>query len=45
MIATVGPDTVPDRGTFVPRPDYRPASLPTLMRKVHDLAECAPNAD
>ena len=32
---------VPTRGAFVPAPDFRPAGLPTLMRKVFDLARGA----
>jgi A/G-specific adenine glycosylase len=28
----------PRRGQFLPRAQYRPADLPTLMRKVHDAA-------
>ncbi len=31
--------TAPDRGVFVPAPAFRPADLPTLMRKAHALAE------
>lgn len=31
-------DTAPARGAFVPHPDFRPADLPTLMRKAYDLA-------
>jgi A/G-specific adenine glycosylase len=30
--------TTPSRGTFVPSVGFRPASLPTVMRKVYDLA-------
>jgi A/G-specific adenine glycosylase len=37
-IATVTMTAAPDRGGFVPRADFRPADLPTLMRKVHDAA-------
>jgi len=39
--AEVPPDTVPDRGMFVPPFAFRPADLPTLMRKVFDLAASA----
>ena len=39
-VAQVG-DVVPDRGRFVPPGDVRPADLPTLMRKVFDLARGA----
>jgi A/G-specific adenine glycosylase len=38
MVADVGPDADPLRGTFLPRSDFRPADLPTLMRKAYDLA-------
>jgi len=36
--AEVGAEAAPARGTFVPRAEFRPADLPTLMRKAHDLA-------
>ena len=36
--AFVATDAVPDRGAFVPHDAFRPADLPTLMRKVFDLA-------
>ncbi|MBF9029520.1 A/G-specific adenine glycosylase [Rhodobacterales bacterium HKCCE3408] len=40
-IATV-PDTAsPTRGHFVPKHEFRPAALPTLMRKAFDLARPA----
>ncbi|PKP67601.1 MAG: A/G-specific adenine glycosylase, partial [Alphaproteobacteria bacterium HGW-Alphaproteobacteria-5] len=35
----------PSRGTWVPRDTFRPADLPTLMRKVHDLASACPGDD
>jgi A/G-specific adenine glycosylase len=38
MVADVGPDAIPLRGAFLPRPDFRPADLPTVMRKAFDLA-------
>jgi A/G-specific adenine glycosylase len=38
MTATVPDDAVPDRGSFQPRAAFRPASLPTVMRKAHDAA-------
>jgi len=38
MVAQVGGNAAPRRGAFHPRQSYRPASLPTVMRKVHDLA-------
>jgi A/G-specific adenine glycosylase len=31
-------DSPPTRGTFVPQAQFRPADLPTLMRKAYDLA-------
>ena len=31
-------DAQPVRGAFVARSDYRPADLPTVMRKAHDVA-------
>ncbi len=37
-VAEVGISASPDRGAFLPKPDYRPADLPTVMRKVHDVA-------
>ncbi|HQU67027.1 MAG TPA: A/G-specific adenine glycosylase [Albidovulum sp.] len=36
MTATVPDDIAPDRGSFHPRAAFRPASLPTVMRKVFD---------
>jgi A/G-specific adenine glycosylase len=38
MVAKVG-DVTPDRGRFVPRTDFRPSDLPTVMRKAFDLAQ------
>jgi A/G-specific adenine glycosylase len=38
LTARLPQDCIPDRGHFVPGPAFRPASLPSLMRKVHDLA-------
>jgi A/G-specific adenine glycosylase len=37
-LARVGPGVQPDRGAFLPREAFRPSDLPTVMRKVHDLA-------
>jgi len=37
-LATVPVGAVPIRGTFHPKTDFRPSSLPTLMRKAYDLA-------
>lgn len=36
--ATVDMETQPSRGHFVPEADFRPADLPTVMRKAFDLA-------
>ncbi|SFD66398.1 A/G-specific adenine glycosylase [Roseivivax sediminis] len=36
--ALVPMDRTPGRGTFVPAEEFRPADLPTLMRKAFDLA-------
>ena len=41
LVAEVPEDTVPGRGTFHPRHSFRPAHLPTVMRKVFDLAQGA----
>ena len=38
MIARLPQGTTPARGDFLPPTAFRPASLPTVMRKVHDLA-------
>jgi A/G-specific adenine glycosylase len=40
-LATVPQDATPDRGEFHPRATFRPASLPTVMRKAWDLASGA----
>ena len=45
MTARVGPDAQPDRGQFMAPADFAPASLPTLMRKVYDLAAAATHPD
>ncbi len=37
-VANVPRDAAPARGQFVPQAKFRPAALPTLMRKVFDLA-------
>ncbi|MBV2360150.1 A/G-specific adenine glycosylase [Thalassococcus sp. CAU 1522] len=39
--ALVPMDRAPDRGDFIPAPDFRPADLPTVMRKAFDLAQGA----
>lgn len=38
LTATVPDVTAPDRGVFLPRETFRPASLPTVMRKAYDAA-------
>lgn len=38
MAALVPDEAAPDRGTFLPRAEFRPASLPTVMRKAYDAA-------
>jgi A/G-specific adenine glycosylase len=38
MTTTVPEDTAPKRGAFQPRDTFRPASLPTVMRKAYDAA-------
>ncbi|MCB5199073.1 A/G-specific adenine glycosylase [Loktanella sp. TSTF-M6] len=38
MTARVPADAVADRGDFIPHGTFRPAALPTVMRKVYDLA-------
>lgn len=38
MISVVDLDVQPDRGSFVRASDFRPADLPTVMRKVFDLS-------
>jgi A/G-specific adenine glycosylase len=40
-VATVGNDAQPQRGEFTPRHTFRPTALPTIMRKVFDLAQGA----
>ena len=37
-IATLPSDATPDRGHFVKNTEFRPSDLPTVMRKVYDLA-------
>ncbi|SPH23812.1 Adenine DNA glycosylase [Defluviimonas aquaemixtae] len=45
MTARLPADAAPERGNFHPRASFRPADLPTLMRKVHDVARSALEAD
>jgi A/G-specific adenine glycosylase len=41
-VAWVPLDAASDRGHFVPRPAFSPASLPTVMRKAWDIAASVP---
>ena len=41
QVAQVGPLAVARRGAFLPRESFRPADLPTVMRKAHDVAASA----
>lgn len=41
MTATVAQGANPQRGVFMPQQDFDPQSLPTVMRKVYDLAKDA----
>jgi A/G-specific adenine glycosylase len=43
-VTTVPADVTPSRGEFVPAAAFRPADLPTVMRKAHDLAAAIPNS-
>lgn len=38
MVARLPQETRPARGTFTEHKDFRPSALPTVMRKVYDLA-------
>ncbi|WP_373636909.1 A/G-specific adenine glycosylase [Yoonia sp. BS5-3] len=44
-VAFVPQDAAAQRGQFVPAGDFRPAALPTAMRKVYDLATSALQGD
>jgi A/G-specific adenine glycosylase len=44
LTADLPQDTVPQRGSFVDFALFRPSSLPTVMRKVWDIARTAPAA-
>jgi A/G-specific adenine glycosylase len=37
-VADLGPEALPERGDFLPAAAFRPSDLPTVMRKVFDLA-------
>lgn len=39
MIANVPEDAQSPKGTFLPRAQFRPSDLPTVMRKAYDLAQ------
>jgi A/G-specific adenine glycosylase len=41
MVAETGMHAMPDRGSFVPASQFRPADLPTVMRKAFDCAASA----
>ena len=43
-VATVAADATPARGDFLPAAEFRPADLPTVMRKAYDLAAAAPGS-
>jgi len=43
MVAQVPQDAVPGRGEFHAKTTFRPSNLPTVMRKVHDLARAKLN--
>ncbi len=45
MTATLPADAVPDRGQFRANATFDPKSLPTVMRKVHDLARATRRYD
>ncbi|MFB9148430.1 A/G-specific adenine glycosylase [Roseovarius ramblicola] len=44
-VAEVGPDAAPARGEFLSPAAFRPSDLPTVMRKVFDLARGAFDTD
>jgi A/G-specific adenine glycosylase len=44
-VARLPLDAMPSRGAFVPAASFRPASLPTVMRKAYDLASASLAAD
>ncbi len=37
-VADLGPEALPERGVFLPAAAFRPSDLPTVMRKVFDVA-------
>lgn len=45
MAARLPLEAAPERGRFMPRGAFRPADLPSVMRKVHDLASAALGED
>ena len=45
LVADLPADCAPTRGELVPAAGFRPAALPTLMRKVYDLARGAAPRD
>lgn len=38
-VAQLPADTTPQTGFFLPRPEFRPSDLPTVMRKAYDLSQ------
>ncbi|MEX5728070.1 A/G-specific adenine glycosylase [Rhodovulum iodosum] len=44
-VAALPQGCTPARGFFLPAADFRPADLPTVMRKAFDLARCGHGAD
>ena len=44
-IATLPPESTPGTGTFLTDNEFRPSDLPTVMRKVYDLARDALSSD
>ncbi len=44
-LARVAPPAPPDRGFWLPAEAFRPAALPTVMRKAHDLASTDRDGD
>lgn len=45
LVARTPRGATPRRGDFVPGTEFRPTALPTVMRKVHDLARAALERD
>ena len=45
LTARLPQQAIPDRGHFIPASEFRPSSLPTVMRKVYDLAAATLHRD